>query len=161
MKRPSGRRPAGASRNAVRSRNGTRPLPRVRDLVQIPINGIQDIVTARQSGRALAQELGFSNSSLTLIATIISELTRNILTYAERGVIVLGVLERNGRRGIAVEARDQGPGIADVARALEMGYSTSGGLGLGLPGVRRLMDEFEIVSDVGSGTTVRARKWIS
>ncbi|HKQ98947.1 MAG TPA: anti-sigma regulatory factor [Candidatus Polarisedimenticolia bacterium] len=129
--------------------------------MQIPITGSEDIVTARQRGRALAQELGFSNSSLTLIATIISELTRNILNYARSGVIVLGALERNGRRGIAVEARDQGPGIADVARALEIGYSTSGSLGLGLPGVRRLMDEFEIISRAGGGTTVRARKWIS
>jgi len=127
--------------------------------MHIPIAGSQDIVTARQRARALAQELGFSNSNLTLIATIISELTRNILTYAHHGPIVLGVLEQNGRRGIAVEARDRGPGIPDVARALEIGYSTSGSLGLGLPGVRRLMDEFEIVSTAGAGTTVRAKKW--
>ena len=129
--------------------------------MHIPIAGSQDIVTARQRARALAQELGFSNSNLTLIATIISELTRNILTYAHHGTIVLGALEQNGRRGIAVEARDRGPGIPDVARALEIGYSTSGSLGLGLPGVRRLMDEFEIVSRAGIGTTVRAKKWTS
>ena len=161
MKPSRRRRPAAARREAVAPRNGARrPLP-AKDEMRISIAGSEDIVTARQRGRALAQQLGFSNSSLTLIATIISELTRNILLYAERGVIVLGVLERNGRRGIAVEARDEGPGIADIARALEVGYSTSGSLGLGLPGVRRLMDEFEIVSRAGGGTTVRARKWIS
>jgi serine/threonine-protein kinase RsbT len=129
--------------------------------MRIAITGSQDIVTARQRGRALAQDLGFSNSNLTLIATIISELTRNILNYAGRGTIVLGVLEQNGRRGISVQACDRGPGIPDVARALEVGYSTSGSLGLGLPGVRRLMDDFEIVSKAGVGTTVTARKWTS
>ena len=161
MKPPPRRRPGAAQRDAATSGNGARRSSRDRSEMQILIVGSEDIVTARQRGRALAQELGFTNSSLTVIATIISELTRNILLYAQRGVIVLGVLEHNGRRGIAVEARDQGPGIADVARALEVGYSTSGSLGLGLPGVRRLMDEFEIISSAGSGTTVRARKWIS
>jgi len=158
------RRPARSTAAARAHSRPPRPRPRratVSDEMHIPIAGSQDIVTARQYGRALALELGFSNSNLTLIATIISELTRNILNYAHHGTIVLGVLERDGRRGIAVEARDRGPGIPDVARALEIGYSTSGSLGLGLPGVRRLMDEFEIVSRAGHGTTVRARKWAS
>jgi serine/threonine-protein kinase RsbT len=118
-----------------------------------------DIVTARQEGRALALLMGFSSTDATLVAASISELARNIILYAKRGEIALGVIEDGGRRGISVEARDEGPGIPDVRRALIGGYSTSGGLGLGLPGVRRLMDEFELTSEPGKGTTVRARKW--
>jgi len=158
---PRHRRPAAAAlrESGPPRASGPRTVA-VRDEMQIPIACSQDIIVARQRGRALAQELGFSSSDLTLIATIISELTRNILNYAGRGTLVLGVLERDRRRGIAVVARDHGPGIPDVARALEIGYSTSGSLGLGLPGVRRLMDEFEIDSCAGRGTTVTARKWI-
>jgi serine/threonine-protein kinase RsbT len=131
----------------------------VNDETRVPINSDQDIVAARQRGRALAQQLGFSNSSLTLIATAISELARNILLYAKRGELSLGVVENNGAKGITVIARDEGPGIPDVERAMELGFSTSGSLGLGLPGVKRLMDEFEIVSIAGGGTTVKAKKW--
>jgi serine/threonine-protein kinase RsbT len=126
---------------------------------RVPINSDLDILTARQQGRALAQGLGLSNSNLTLIATAISELARNILLYARRGELVLGIVREDTREGVAVVARDEGPGIADLDRAMEVGYSTSGSLGLGLPGVRRLMDDFEIVSEVGKGTTVTARKW--
>ncbi len=126
---------------------------------RIEIISDQDIVTARQRGRSLAQQLGFSNSNLTLIATAISELARNILLYARHGELTVAVVENNGTRGIVVVARDEGPGIPDVARAMEIGYSTSGSLGLGLPGVKRLMDEIEIVSESGRGTTVRAMKW--
>jgi len=125
----------------------------------LSIDSDQDIVTARQRGRALAEQAGFTDSSLTLIATAISELTRNILSYAERGEISLAIVEQNGRKGISVVARDDGPGIPDVARAMEIGFSTSGSLGLGLPGVRRLMDEFEIDTGAGRGTKVTARKW--
>lgn len=127
--------------------------------VTVPILSDLDIVTARQEGRALALLMGFSATDATLVAASISELARNILLYATRGDIVLGVIEADVRRGLGVEARDEGPGIPDVRRALLGGYSTSGGLGLGLPGVRRLMDEFEIISEPGKGTTVRARKW--
>lgn len=127
--------------------------------VTVPILSDLDIVTARQEGRALALLMGFSATDATLVAASISELARNILLYATRGDIVLGVIEADVRRGLGVEARDEGPGIPDVRRALLGGYSTSGGLGLGLPGVRRLMDEFEITSEPGKGTTVRARKW--
>src|SRR5262245_6908697 len=136
-----------------------REQPPAKDEIRVPINSDQDIVTARQRGRVLAQQLGFSNSNLTLIATAISELARNILLYAKRGELTLSVIENNGAPGLTVVARDDGPGIRDVARALEMGYSTSGSLGLGLPGVKRLMDEIEIVSGAGRGTTVTARKW--
>jgi serine/threonine-protein kinase RsbT len=119
----------------------------------------RDIVTARQEGRQLASTLDFSSSDLTVIAVAISEVARNILSYAHTGAITLQVVEKNGRRGIMVVAEDAGPGIDDIGLALEDGFSTSGSLGLGLPGARRLMDEFEIRSEVGKGTTVILRKW--
>jgi serine/threonine-protein kinase RsbT len=127
--------------------------------VRIPINSDADIVTARQQGRALATEAGLSGSALTVIATAISEVARNIVAYAGRGEIILKVIEDGARRGLVVVARDEGPGIADIALAMQDGYSTSRSLGLGLPGARRLMDEFEIVSEVGKGTTVTMTKW--
>ena len=127
---------------------------------RVPIRSDIDILTARQRGRALAAEIGFSSSNLTLIATTISELARNIVLYARRGEIVLSRLEENGRSGIAVTAQDDGPGIPDINLAMQSGYSTSGSLGLGLPGVRRLMDEFVIVSEPRKGTIVTAKKWI-
>jgi serine/threonine-protein kinase RsbT len=131
----------------------------LKDETRIPFRKDQDIVAARQQGRALALRLGFSNSNLTLIATAISELARNILLYAKTGEMTLGVMKQNGREGIVLIANDSGPGINDIPRAMQMGYSTSGSLGLGLPGVKRLMDEFEIVSQAGQGTKVTATKW--
>lgn len=125
----------------------------------IPVSSDADIVTARQKGRALATELGFASTEMTLIATAISELARNIVIYAKRGELTLRAVEDGYRRGIIVVARDEGPGIPDIPQALQSGYSTSGSLGLGLPGVRRLMDEFEILSEVGKGTTVTVKKW--
>ena len=127
---------------------------------RVAIRSDADIVTARQQGRALAQRVGFAGSDLTGIATAISELGRNILSYAGSGEIVLSPTQDGGRRGLVVVARDEGPGIADVALALQDGYSTSNGLGLGLPGTRRLMDELEVESALGRGTTVTARKWV-
>jgi serine/threonine-protein kinase RsbT len=132
---------------------------RVLEEIAVRINGDTDIVAARQKGRVLAATVGFSSSELTLIATAISELARNIVLYAKQGEIVLRLLERGEQRGVMVRANDQGPGIPDIRRALQGGFSTSRSLGLGLPGVRRLMDEFEIESRVGIGTTVTARKW--
>lgn len=126
---------------------------------RIAIDRDVDIVTARQLGRELAAQAGFSGSDLTLIATAISEVARNIVVYAERGEIVLGLANRNGRRGLEVIASDEGPGIPDIEQAMQDGFSTGRSLGLGLPGARRLMDEFEIVSEVGRGTTVTMRKW--
>ncbi|MGB7847671.1 MAG: anti-sigma regulatory factor [Candidatus Acidiferrum sp.] len=123
------------------------------------INSDKDIVAARQQGRAMAASLGFSSGDATLIATAISELARNILTYAGQGEIaVKGVPGSNGV-GILVVASDHGPGIPDIRQALRDGFSTSGSLGVGLPGVRRLMDEFEISSQPGRGTTVAVKKW--
>jgi serine/threonine-protein kinase RsbT len=118
-----------------------------------------DIVAARREGRALASQLGFSSSEQTVIATAISEVARNILLYANRGEVVVRIEERAGRRSLVVIARDEGPGIPDLERAMQDGYSTSNGLGLGLPGSRRMMDEFEIVTQGGKGTTITMRKW--
>lgn len=127
--------------------------------IRVLINSDQDIVGARQKGRTLASELGFSPADATLIATAISELARNIVSYARRGEIQLRRIDNTTRHGIMVVASDEGPGIRDIAQALRDGFSTSGSLGLGLPGVRRLMDEFEIASKPGRGTTVTVRKW--
>jgi len=129
------------------------------DEVCVPIQSAADIVIARQKGRALAIQLGFAGSDPTVIAAAISEVARNILMYARRGEILLSVVANGDQQGVVIVARDQGPGIPDVSRALQDGYSTSGGLGLGLPGARRLMDDFDIASVVGQGTTVTMRKW--
>lgn len=129
------------------------------DEIRVPINSDQDIIVARQKGRSLATALGFSSGDATLIATTISELARNIVTYAASGEIRVKVIIGSARRGIRVIAHDDGPGIADVQRAMRDGFSTSGGLGLGLPGVKRLVDEFEIVSEENRGTTVTVKKW--
>jgi serine/threonine-protein kinase RsbT len=126
----------------------------------VPINLEVDIVSARQQGRTLAVEIGFSGGDLTLIATAISEIARNIVVYAKRGEILVSPIQDGARRGILVVARDQGPGIPDVAQAMQDGYSTGKSLGLGLPGAKRIMDDFEIVSEVGKGTTVTMRKWM-
>jgi len=126
---------------------------------RIAIRADVDIVTARQESRRLASTLGFSSGDLTVIAAAVSEVARNILAYAAQGEVEITLLERNGRRGVIVVARDGGPGIPDVALALQDGFSTSGSLGLGLPGAKRLMDEFEISSEVGKGTVVTMRKW--
>ncbi len=123
------------------------------------IRSDQDIVVARQQGRNLAGELGFSAVDATLVATAISELARNIVVYAKEGHITLRTIQAASRRGIEVVASDKGPGITDIRQALRDGFSTSGSLGLGLPGVRRLMDEFEVVSEPGQGTCVTVKKW--
>jgi serine/threonine-protein kinase RsbT len=127
--------------------------------IQVAINSDQDIVLARQRGRAMAIELGFSSGDATLIATAISELARNIISYAGEGKIILKTVEGSSRKGMLITASDDGPGIPDIQQALRDGFSTSGSLGIGLPGVRRLMDEFEITSQPGCGTTVMVKKW--
>jgi serine/threonine-protein kinase RsbT len=127
---------------------------------RIPIQRSDDIVTARELARGMARSAGFNGSDLTLIATAISEVTRNIVEHAERGELVLSLLANGSRRGILIVARDEGPGIADVPRAMQYGYSSRNGLGVGLPGARWLMDEFDIDSKVGKGTTVTMRKWV-
>ncbi len=126
----------------------------------VAINSATDIVTARQKGRALAMTLGFNGSDLTLIATAISEVARNIVQHAKCGEIILTPIRNGNRQGISLVARDEGPGIADVTLALQYGYSTRKGLGVGLPGAKWLMDEFDIDSKVGKGTTVTMKKWL-
>lgn len=120
----------------------------------------EDIVTARQAGRELAAELGFSLTDRTMISTAISEIARNITSYAGVGEVRLLVGDREGRKALVVQAEDQGPGIRDISRALEDGFSTGRGLGLGLPGARRLMDRLTIDSAPGRGTLVEMWKWV-
>jgi serine/threonine-protein kinase RsbT len=126
---------------------------------KVPIKSERDIVVARQKGRALATKLGFSLGNATLIATAISELARNIISYAGEGMIAMNAIYDSKREGLLIVASDEGPGISDVPRALRDGFSTSGSLGIGLPGVRRLMDDFAIDSEPGHGTIVTVTKW--
>jgi serine/threonine-protein kinase RsbT len=126
---------------------------------KVPINSERDIVLARQKGRALAANLGFSLGDATLIATAISELARNIISYAREGMIAMNVIYNSKREGLLIVASDEGPGISDIPRALRDGFSTSGSLGIGLPGVRRLMDDFDIASEPGHGTIITVTKW--
>ena len=126
----------------------------------VDVNNSDDIVTARQAGHELARQLGFSLTDVTMIATAISEIARNITSYAGRGEVRVGLQYRDGRQALVVRAEDDGPGIADVERALEDGYSTGRGLGLGLPGARRLMDRLIVDSTPGKGTVVEMWKWI-
>lgn len=140
----------------VERRSGTHPEAESR----IPVRRDADVVAARQRGREVARELGFSATDLTLVATAISEIARNIVRFAERGEITFRTVVAGEREGLEIVARDVGPGIPDVEQALRDGYSTYGGMGLGLPGSRRLMDEFEVTSQVGEGTTVRMTKWL-
>jgi serine/threonine-protein kinase RsbT len=129
------------------------------DDVRVVINSELDVVTARQAGRQLAAAAGFSSTDQTLVATAISEIARNIIVYAHRGEMILSQLQRQSRRGIQVVGRDQGPGIENTELALSDGYSTANSLGMGLPGARRLMDEFNLSSALGIGTTVTMIKW--
>jgi len=126
---------------------------------KVPIKSERDIVVARQKGRAMAREFGFSSGDATLIAAAISELARNIVAYAGEGMITMNVIYNSKREGLLIVASDEGPGIADIPRALRDGFSTSGSLGIGLPGVRRLMDEFDISSQPNVGTVVTVTKW--
>ena len=125
----------------------------------VDVNNADDIVTARQAGHHLARQLGFSLTDVTMIATAISEIARNITSYAGRGEVRVAVQNRDGRRALVVRAEDEGPGIVDIDRALEDGYSTGRGLGLGLPGARRLMDRLQVESEPGHGTIVEMWKW--
>src|SRR5437868_2742530 len=118
-----------------------------------------DIVSARRAVREVAAQTGFSSTDVTRIVTAASELARNIFHYAGKGRMHWRCVEANERRGLELRFRDEGPGIEDVNLALQGGYSTGEGLGLGLPGAKRLMDEMEIQSKPGQGTTVTVRKW--
>jgi serine/threonine-protein kinase RsbT len=136
-------------------------MPVTRDSqVQIRIQNSADIVAARQQGRALASQAGFSHSNLTIIATAISEVARNIVEYAKEGEVMITLISDTTKKGVEIVASDQGPGIADIATVMRDGYSTGKGLGIGLPGARRLMDEFCIDSAIGTGTIVTMKKWV-
>ncbi|WCB93797.1 Serine/threonine-protein kinase RsbT [Baekduia alba] len=129
------------------------------DEVRVRIDSDGDLVTARAEGRAMAERLGFPRPDPTLIATAISEIARNIVAYAGAGEIILAPFEDANRYGMIVTAVDAGPGIRDVEAALRDEFSGRGGLGLGLPGARRLMDDFELQSDAEHGTKVTMTKW--
>jgi serine/threonine-protein kinase RsbT len=131
----------------------------VGDIV-VNIKTSDDIVAARKAGHQLALDLGFSLTDVTMIATAISEIARNITSYAGHGAVRVAVAEREGRTALVVRAEDDGPGIADVDRAMEDGYSTGRGLGMGLPGARRLMDRLVVDSKLGRGTVVEMWKWV-
>jgi len=126
----------------------------------IPIESDADVVTARQQARSMAGALDLTSTDQTLLATAISEVARNITTYAKRGEVELSVVhDDKGREGIKVIARDHGPGIENLDLALQDGYTSGGGLGLGLPGARRLVDDFHIETAPGQGTTVTLVMW--
>jgi serine/threonine-protein kinase RsbT len=131
-----------------------------REQTRVIVQGDGDVVMARQKARELAAGLGFTSTELTLLATAVSEVARNIVSYAQRGEVILKVVAEPGRQGVLVVAQDNGPGIADIDQAMRDGYSTGMSLGLGLPGARRLMDDFEVQSSVGVGTVVTMTKWV-
>ncbi|QNI08930.1 anti-sigma regulatory factor [Mycobacterium kubicae] len=128
--------------------------------ILVEINNPDDIVAARRAGHELALELGFSLTDVTMIATAISEIARNITSYAGRGAVRVAVADREGRKALVVRAEDEGPGIADIDRAMEDGYTTGRGLGMGLPGARRLMDRLIVESALGQGTVIEMWKWV-
>jgi serine/threonine-protein kinase RsbT len=128
--------------------------------IVVDIRNPDDIVEARKAGHHLALDLGFSLTDVTMIATAISEIARNITSYAGRGTVHLWVADREGRKALVVRAEDDGPGIADLERAMEDGYSTGRGLGMGLPGARRLMDRLIVESSLGHGTVIEMWKWV-
>lgn len=130
-------------------------------MLRVAIREEPDVVIARKYARQLALAEGFVQGAVEAIATAISEVARNIVIHASSGEVLLGVVKDEGRRGIVVVARDDGPGIPDIARAMYDGFSTGQGLGLGLSSARRLMDEFDLKSELGAGTTVTMKKWVS
>lgn len=127
--------------------------------IRVHVSSDADAVTARQKGRDAALQLGFSRTDATFIATAISEIARNITVHAGEGEIILRGLREGDRNALVVIARDEGPGIRDVAAVMREEYSSDAGLGIGLWGARRLMDEVEVVSEPGQGTTVTMKKW--
>ena len=127
--------------------------------VRVKIDSPADIVVARQQARALATEAGFSICDSTLVTTAVSEMSRNILEHAQHGEVVISLLRNGTKSGVKIVVKDRGPGIADIAQVMQDGYSSRKGMGIGLPGTKRLMDEFEIRSKVGNGTTVTMKKW--
>jgi serine/threonine-protein kinase RsbT len=128
--------------------------------LRLSISSDSDLLAARQQARAIAFDMGFSLTAVVGIVTALSEMTRNMLLYAGRGELAIESIRDGDRRRILISARDEGPGIPDLQKAMMDGYSTSGGLGMGLPGIKRLMDSFEIRTEPEKGTTVIVRKWL-
>ncbi len=128
-------------------------------MIRVPVREEADVFVARARARELAARQGFPDGRAAALATAVSEVARNIVLHAGAGEVLLDVAREGGRHGVVVVARDEDPGIADVEAAMRDGYSTAGGLGLGLPGARRLVDEFTLESAVGRGTTVTMKKW--
>ena len=131
------------------------------DTVRVKVAAEADVYVVAHRVRALAKQQGFNEVDQTRIETVVSELARNILLYAGEGAIQAQVVTQGKRRGLEIQALDQGPGIADIEQAMEDGYTTSGGLGAGLGGAKRMMDEFRIESAPGRGTKVTAIKWLN
>jgi len=127
--------------------------------IRVTLNSPADIVVARQEARTLALSAGFSLCDSTLITTAISEIARNVLEYAGTGEVTMSLLMNGVKNGVKIVVSDRGPGISDIAQVMKDGYSSRKGLGIGLPGTKRLMDEFELRSRAGSGTTVTMKKW--
>ena len=119
-----------------------------------------DVAYAALEAKKYAKVMGFNSTSQFMISTAVSELARNIYVYAKRGTIFLNVLDKNLTKGIQIIADDEGPGIIDIEKALEDEFSTGGTMGVGLPGTKRLMDEFEITTCLGKGTIVKVIKWL-
>lgn len=130
------------------------------DEVRVPIASDRDLLDARRAAREVAARVGFCSGDQTVIAAAISEIARNVLMYAREGEVIISMVGNGKSSGVAIVARDHGPGIPDVEQAMLDGYSTSGSFGVGLPGARRLMDEFEITSARHQGTTVTMKKWL-
>jgi serine/threonine-protein kinase RsbT len=129
--------------------------------VRLSIGEQVDVAMARRAVRQLAPQGGLSDAAAHALSTAVSEIAQNMLIHATEGELVVCVIDEPGRRGLIVIGRDDGPGIPDADRAMQDGYSTGQGLGLGLPGARRLVDDFELVADAGRGTTVTMKKWAS
>jgi serine/threonine-protein kinase RsbT len=127
--------------------------------VRVPVRDESDLVVARRCVREVSARQGLPPAATEALAIAVTEIARNILAHALGGVLWIDALRERERRGVGVTAMDDGPGIADIAQAMQDGYSTGGTLGLGLPGAKRLVDEFEIESEAGRGTTVRLRQW--
>jgi serine/threonine-protein kinase RsbT len=129
--------------------------------IRLSIREQVDVAMARKAVRQLAPQGGLSDSAAHALTTAVSEIAQNILIHARAGEVIVRVIDEHGRHGLIVIGRDAGPGIRDAGRAMQDGYSTGEGLGLGLPSARRLVDDFELVSDSGRGTTVTLKKWAS
>ena len=130
------------------------------EVERIKVEEGDDLVRVRGRARESSIEMGFGRTDQVRFVTAVSELARNILRYGESGTVEISRIKKEGRRGLRFKFQDSGPGIADIELAMTDGYSTGGGLGKGLPGAKRLVDDFEIESEVGKGTTVTITKWL-